>query len=417
MRRAIAVLAILSISPGVAAQPLGDSGERQWVVGLVDDADHSIIPLPPGFQSVAGDARLNMLVVRGPAAQEHALLTAARHDNRIRYVADDGPIVAAEAVNDPYFPQQWGLRHAGVVGAWNTSIGTTAVKLAILDAGADPSDPDLGAALCQRGADYTGHNWSNLNSHGHAVASLASAAQDNGVGIAGATVACVHDIRVLGPDGTGSWSSVALGLVNAVEAGDHIALMSFVGKDSPPVVRDAAKLASYAGMLLIAAAGNTGCPPAFPPDQVLEPARFDEVMAVAALQLLPEEHVSWYSRSSCGPSVEIAAPGANVITATGPATYETRTGTSYAAPLVAATAALMKGRHPQLSGLDLRCGIDMRAQVMGVRGFDILTGFGALDAEGAVGRPLEEHERSVCAEILETRRAVVSATAVPAPSP
>ena len=115
--------------------------------------------------------------------------------------------VAAAAVNDPLYPQQWGLTKIGADQVWAITRGA-GVTIAVIDSGSGPH-PDLDANLDQGinlfgGVNEPGAPDVDTQGHGTHVAGIISAASNNGAGGAGvAPESRILPIRVLGPDGRG----------------------------------------------------------------------------------------------------------------------------------------------------------------------------------------------------------------------
>jgi subtilisin family serine protease len=155
-------------------------------------------------------------------------------------------------------------------------------------------------------------------------------------------------IRVLGaaqaagradPIGLGAIADIDHGMKWAVDLGARVINMSFgtpeaaLEPEDPPPHADVIRYALARGCILIAASGNSGNVEAF------SPASVDGVIAVGAVDARGE--VTAFTTR--GPQVALCAPGERVVTA-GLHGYESATGTSFAAPFVTATAALMLSR-------------------------------------------------------------------------
>jgi hypothetical protein len=176
---------------------------------------------------------------------------------------------------------------------------------------------------------------SDSDGHGTAVAQVAAARIDDGIGGAGVCPRCsILPVRV----GTkaGAWSSdSSAGLVWAADHGATVANMSY-GSEGDEGLDDAAvRYARAAGVSVVAAAGNGGdTVPMYPANTpgVVSVAGSDEKDAIA----------SWSTR---GAWVDIAAPGWAVTPAEGSGWWELQ-GTSYAAPMVAGAIALLASAAP-----------------------------------------------------------------------
>ena len=86
------------------------------------------------------------------------------------------------------------------------------------------------------------------------------------------------------------------------------------------------------------------------------------------------------SFSSTGPQVELAAPGAAILSTMPNGTYARMSGTSMSAPHVAGVAALALAVRPGLANADLRALLQTTARDLGAEGRDASFGFGVADA-------------------------------------
>jgi len=137
---------------------------------------------------------------------------------------------------------------------------------------------------------------------------------------------------------------------------------------------DAAIEAAWSGGVFIdCAAGNSG--PA-----VSYPARHPDVMAVAAT----DHDDRKASFSNPGPEVEVAAPGVDILSTGLGSGYETSSGTSFSAPIVAGLAAVLKSQNPGLTNAQIRQAIIDSADDVEDPGFDVGTGFGRINASEAL---------------------------------
>ena len=148
-------------------------------------------------------------------------------------------------------------------------------------------------------------------------------------------------VRVLDTDGTSNGFMVAEAVLDAVASGASVINMSF-GTDhklESKVLKEAIKVATKSGVVVVAAAGNDGTSlPHYP-------AAIDDVVGVGALSTRPPSA----SFSARGDSVDLATIGVDL---TGPIPgggYAQWSGTSMAAPIVAAQFALLRARNPSAS--------------------------------------------------------------------
>lgn len=130
-------------------------------------------------------------------------------------------------------------------------------------------------------------------------------------------------------------------------------------------------------IVLVAAAGNEG-----PRAKPLYPAAYPDVIAVTAV----DRRKRVYRRAAQGDHIDIAAPGVSVWTAASISGERPRTGTSFAAPFVAAAAALIKANNPGFSNEEVHIVLENEAIDLGKPGRDDIFGWGLLDARGLCRR-------------------------------
>jgi subtilisin family serine protease len=215
------------------------------------------------------------------------------------------------------------------------------VNIAILDTGIDTNNPEL-AGRVSWVYDATGHNNpTDETGHGTAVAGIIGAAY-NGIGIAGvATQANLYSVKVLaGSNGQGEWNWLSNGIYAAVAGPDgivgthddaNIISMSLESQgEMPPVyVHDAIIWAHEHGVVLVAAAGNSG-DGSLRTNEITWPAAYPEVIAVGATNI-HDQPTSW---SNSAPYVKLYAPGDYIITTYINNQYIIGSGTSLAVPFV-----------------------------------------------------------------------------------
>jgi len=196
--------------------------------------------------------------------------------------------------------------------------------------------------------------------HGTFVAGLIAANRDNNIGINGiADNVKIMTLRTV-PDGDEDDKDVALSIKYAVDNGAHIINMSF-GKDYSPnkkMVDEAIKYAEDKGVLLIKAAGNNSdnndTIKHFPDYELADGVKVKNSITVGASSKKAGKELPGIF-SNYGPTtVDLFAPGVNIISLYPNSKYNMANGTSFSSPVVAGVAALVWSYYPELSVTDLR---------------------------------------------------------------
>ncbi|OXM61364.1 S8 family serine peptidase [Amycolatopsis vastitatis] len=243
---------------------------------------------------------------------------------------------------------EWPLdtQHFRAEQAWTTTRGH-GTTIAVLDSGCQADHPDLaGQVLAGTGfagvAGDTGQSDHSQDSHGTSIAALIAGSGRNnaGTGVIGlAPDARILPVRVT-VDGETQPISLAEGIIYAVDHGARIITISESTSVPDPNVRSAVEHALDRGDIVVAATGNSGHdgnPPSYP-------AYFPGVVAVTGV----DSSNNFWPESQSGPQVTLAAPAADIVSANNHGGYLRGDGTSYAAPYVAAAAALVWSKWPDL---------------------------------------------------------------------
>ncbi|MEE8593777.1 MAG: S8 family serine peptidase, partial [Candidatus Bipolaricaulota bacterium] len=301
-------------------------------------------------------------------------------------------------------PVSWGILRISAPDAWTITHGRNDVVVAVIDTGIDTSIPQLEEALWvnpgeipRNGIDDDGngytddiHGWdfrdgdnssligTDLHWHGTFVAGII-VAQPGDVPIVGVAPGVrIMDIRFLDSNNQFSsrdWNLFGEAIDYAVDNGADIINMSIFANARPPAsLENTIRRAVQSGVVIIGITGNTG------QIGVLYPAKYNDVYAVSATT----EDDLLASFSARGPEVFFCAPGEGITSFLPGGQAATRSGTSFAAPHVTGTLALILSALPSLSpaqAVDVLMGslIDL-----GTRGFDSSFGQGLIDAFEAV---------------------------------
>jgi subtilisin family serine protease len=297
--------------------------------------------------------------------------------------AEPNYVVDAHATpNDPSYSAQWGLRNNGQTGgmpgadiaaedAWNVTTGSHGVVVAVIDTGVDYNHQDLAANVFRNevectpnGLDDDGNGYvddchgidvvngdsdpMDDHDHGTHVAGIIGAVGNNAIGVAGVNWnVSVLPCKFLDATGHGSTA-------DAVTCLDYVAAMKNRGVDIVAsnnswggglfswALRDAIRVQQDLGILFVASAGNSG----LDNDRLRTyPCSYDvpNVLCVAASDA--DDHLAAFSNFGRA-TVDLSAPGVDILSTTRGNTYQHFNGTSMAAPHVAGMVALLRAENP-----------------------------------------------------------------------
>ena len=360
-----AFVAALTAAPAMGAEPAGDS-----VKVIVQFQD------PPGraerslIRDAGGTIRHTYTLIDGVAAEVPAnAIPGLRHNPRVVSVDLDGtvsavePMLQAQATGDYEYDNAWGVVHIGSKAVHDAGIKGAGVKVAIIDSGIDyihdqpPAneppvvDPEF-LGNSKGGFDFLdpldtqGNGPLDDNGHGTHVAGIL-AAEKNGYLVVGvAPQVDLYALKILDAAGNGQESDLILALQWAVAHDIDVVNMSIGTQTENVALGTAVANASAAGLLMVAAAGNTvtlqeifyGCPVAYP-------ARYPQVLSTTFTN--PNDALTGYSCT--GPEVDFASPGDNIFSPVpvgsclicSPNGYLPESGTSMASPHLAGAVALL----------------------------------------------------------------------------
>ncbi|MBX3354648.1 MAG: S8 family serine peptidase [Phycisphaeraceae bacterium] len=326
---------------------------------------------------------------------EQAVAELSRHP-AVEVASVDGVGGVASVVpNDPSFSSQWALLNTGQVAdgvagisgsdvgataAWTLTTGGRPTVVAVLDSGVS-LHPDLAGRVLQ-GFNIPDQNTNTSDlcvSHGTHVSGIIGASGNNGTAIAGLCwdVMILPVVVVKPCGGVESW--VADGITWAVDNGADLINMSLQYSTGSAYLHDAVKYAFASGVPMIAATGNSSAP------QLSFPARWPETIAVGATNNADQR---WWG-SNWGPNIDLMGPGVGVLSLASDGGTMVKTGTSMAAPHVTGTIALMLSVNPSLSESSIRSVLHQTAKDIGDPGYDLLNGWGRVDAFAAVSLAID----------------------------
>ena len=290
----------------------------------------------------------------------------------IAYITENSQIQVSGEID-------WPFELINAPTAWAESIGE-GIKVAVLDTGIAPIN-DLkvygGYNFVERNVDTV-----DRNGHGTMIASIIAIQPTSSTGLIGVAPGVeLYAVKTLNNRGEGTMNQALLGVQWAIDNGMHIISMSWGSNTNNSALRQALDVAYDKGILIVAAAGNSG---ETNPGVVEYPARYNTTIAVAAVKA----DGSRLEMSCFGPEIELAAPGGNVC-GVGPNNIIYRgNGTSLAVPYVVGTAALVWAKNTSLTNIEVRnilCQTATKTQIDNKDiARDIYYGYGIVNAAAAV---------------------------------
>ncbi len=336
----------------------------------------------PGVASVVRDR--SVVQTAGPTPE---LSVAAANE---RAVSPARPLVEVRTLQE----STWGYDRirAGEAAAQVGSSAQSGVDVAVLDTGVDTDHPQLSGALTW-GANTTGDTTTyglstaeDRDGHGTFVTGIVAAEADGATPVGVSPDVDVYAVKVLDDD-TGSLSDLVEGIDVAMKGPDgdlgtaddpEVVTMSLGAGQGTRSLRRAVEDASDRAVV-VSSAGNRGDGDPTT-DDVTYPAKYDAAIAVAATDRNDETPTF----SSEGPDVELAAPGVDVTSTVRGGGAGTGSGTSFAAPYVAGTAALVAAEDGSLSPAEIRDRLQAATVDVETDGRDRFSGYGLVRADAAV---------------------------------
>jgi hypothetical protein len=397
MRRFGVVLALLVlVAPGTAeaapqaAIPTGRAFDaladyRFTLLGLEADPAAERLVADRGGTVVA--PVLHIWRLRSAEAQR--LIPRLRRAGVLRYAEADRPVFRHGHLNggDPLAAPTIGWHHYRV-GADRAEPPGPGLPITIIDSGLDMTHMEFAArpntfVLNQQQVELDSEEY-----HGTMVSSTAAAPTDakGAVGIYPQAVLRAFDLDFL------SESTIVEGITRAVASGRSVINLSLGGDEPSRSIYEAAINAFGRGSLIVAAAGNER----LLDDPAIYPAGFPHVLTVGSTNASDQPS----DFSSTSRKVDLAAPGEAIPWQhpTDPTYYGVVTGTSFAAPIVAAATAWVWTVRSTLDKTQIFDLMRLSARDVSPPGPDNRTGLGLLDIPAALTRaapaidPLEPND-------------------------
>jgi len=326
---------------------------------------------------------------------------------------------------DPLVPEQWYLDKIEAFRAWSINQGSPDVIIAVIDTGVDYEHDDLQGGLWintaedingngrldkddLNGIDEDGNGYADdvigydftdaprfadsgdyltpdpdpmdefQNGHGTQASGIISAQSGNGIGINGIASGCrVMCLRAGTASGYLEEDDVARAVLYAVDNGARIINMSFGDKVVSRFLRDVIDYAWRQGVLVVASAGNSAS------NETHYPSGLAQTISVGSSTR--DDLLAGFS--NFGSTIDLIAPGVEMVSTAIGNGYNSVNGTSFSAPVVSAVAGLLLSHNPQLSPEQLRNLLKTSSEDLFNPGWDERSGAGRLNAFSALKVP------------------------------
>lgn len=379
-----------------------DDGVRDSKIeSTIESEDASCIEIA----ATSSDTKVAVAEVDSNTSVEEAIETLTENKN-VLYAQPNYryEIMAGTGTNDPYNNDdgmnQWYLSNVKARDAWTVMKGIKLepVTVAVIDTGADKKHEDLQKVISKDSVRILGaqkktlEGDSSYDGHGTHVSGIIGATSNNKIGITGVATGVSNDyLQIMAIDATSQdyagefFDTYALvsAIEYAVEKGAKVINMSLGGPGVDLVLEDAVEMAFEAGVTVVVAAGNEGT------DEAVTPSDHNEVISVCNTTREDRryKYEDWFfggeTSSNFGQPKDISAPGTSILS-TIPKGYENYTGTSMAAPMVSAVAAMVYAVNPDLTPAQVRNILCGTARDVDEKGYDYYTGYGVVNALEAV---------------------------------
>lgn len=253
----------------------------------------------------------------------------------------------------------WGVSKIGASSFASKLSKTEKVVVAVIDTGVS-KHTFLNSRLVS-GYDFVDNDSNPADLHSH------------GTHVAGTVVDCtpglnvkIMPVRVLDANGSGYDSVIGSGIMYAADRGADIINLSLGGERSN-YIDTAVNYAVNKGVTVVAAAGNE-----YDNTSKYSPAHLSNIIVVGAV----DSNNKRASFSNVGSSVDVVAPGVDVVSCIPGGRYALKSGTSMASPHIAAAAAMIKIAYPSYIPAQIESTIKKYTKDLGASGWDKQFGYG-----------------------------------------
>jgi len=367
----------------------------------------------------------NWLLVSIPDSDEQAVLAAIKEQSYSDILEPVGYFEVNSLGNDSLINNQWYLEKIKIADAWQQTMGSENIIIGIIDTGIDYNHPDLKHAMWINitedingngeldaddinnidddgngfiddvmgwdftdaprfidGGDYAVPDNDPMDDypsgHGTQIAGIIAAEHNNVTGISGVSPGVrIMNLRAGTASGYLEEDDVARAVLYALDNGVRILNMSFGDVVLSRFLKDVITYAYSKGMIIVASAGNEAT------DRIHYPSGLSETISVGA----SNENDQIAGFSNYGNTIDLLAPGTNMLSTAPGNRYNSVQGTSFSAPVVSAVCGLILSNEPAFESEQVRNILKTSAFDILYEGWDLWSGAGRVMADRAVQTP------------------------------
>ncbi|MFQ5824223.1 MAG: S8 family peptidase [bacterium] len=300
--------------------------------------------------------------------------------------------------DDPRFSSLFGLDNIDAPEAWDIQTGSKSIIVGVIDTGADHGHEDLQANIWKNPGesgdskennnvdddgnglvdDFQGWDFINNdnnpfddNDHGTHVSGTIGAVGNNSKGVVGVNWnVSIMPLKFLGADGSGTSADAIEAILYATNMGAKVLSNSWGGGGFSRALEDAIKFANQNGVIFVAAAGNeSNNNDSFP----TYPANYEIENVISVAASTKKDNLAGFSNWG-KKTVDLAAPGADILSTFPRDRYGQLSGTSMATPHVSGAAALVWAQYPSLSMNQVKIRILGSVDIISKLANDVATG-------------------------------------------